>query len=628
MVGRLLRAGLAALLLTLAVAVGAPSASAVGDEYIDVDLASVSVTTLDVSDPTQTVVLSGTITNTSTVDVTWLSVDIWRLTEPVTSTAELETVTDDPDSLPLTGRLLEEELGNTLVLRTTDPFRPGERAQFTVRATIEQLGFTRDDTAYLVGVQARGLPTDGDKRTLGRDQAVLPATQTPAESSALVILDAAPSWLPDGTFLDDSLHTALDQRLETLLASAERPGVQAAIDPALYSAVGRLAVPHQVGDDERPGSGIAVRWLERVDALGEEGRLWRLPYGNPDFSAAEASGRLQQVLAWARAAAPAGMEEVPSVTVLDGDPSNDLIARLSEFDTVVIRNATGASPGPPQLIGAARDRYSALPESLRLPRRIAEELLAESPPLYLIDTPQAADDDRELGAWRRHVPIAVEEPLPLRWPDGPAATPRTQVSAALDAAAARAVLLRDLTGTGEGLPDSNRLGALAFSKSFVDEGAAVRFIEAAIPAEQDTGSVQLSAAQSFVMGARTNTFPATLTNELAVPVVVRLEFTSESPQRIRVPATEFVTVGPGESQTVEISPEASSNGVSLVRARIVTRGGAVIGAPQTIEITATDLGRVGWIIIVVSGAVVVGGTALRIRGVRRQRAKEERESGQ
>jgi hypothetical protein len=44
-----------------------------------------------------------------------------------------------------------------------------------------------------------------------------------------------------------------------------------------------------------------------------------------------------------------------------------------------------------------------------------------------------------------------------------------------------------------------------------------------------------------------------------------------------------------------------------------------------VEITATGLGRVGWIIIVISGAVVGGGTFLRIRAVQRERARESRE---
>ena len=126
---------------------------------------------------------------------------------------------------------------------------------------------------------------------------------------------------------------------------------------------------------------------------------------------------------------------------------------------------------------------------------------------------------------------------------------------------------------------------------------------------------------SVVMGDRANQFPATLTNGLTVPVTVGVRFTSDAPQRIRVPDLEPQVIPPGESITVNITPEAAANGVALVQAQPVTAGGVALGKSTTIEITATDFGRVGWIIILVSGAVLLGGTAWRIRAVRRERGK-------
>lgn len=628
MVGRVLRAGLATLLLALAVLAVPPAALAQGDDYIDVQIQAVSTPVIDVTDAGQVVEITGTITNTSTIEVSWLSVDLWRLPDPIRSGSRLRDLLADPESLPLTGRLVDEALGNTHILRTTDTFGPGERAPFTVRATVAELGFTADDAAYLVGVQARGLPTDSDKRTLGRAQFALPATTGPVDSSALVVLSAPPTWLPDGSFLDDTLQSDLNGRLETLLASAERPGVHAAVDPALYEAVRRLTEPHVVAGEERPGSGVAMRWLSRVDLLAYEERLWRLPYGNPRLDTADASGELQQVLAWARRAVPEALAELPSLVVLDDGTSNSLITQLSEFHTVIVRGATGASEGPPRLIGAATqgNPYS-LPPDLRLAARVAEELLAERPPLYVIDTPAAAEVDQQDGTWRRHVPATALPQEPLRGAEAPSAAAWPLVSAELDEAADAAAFVAELTDSAA--PDTDlRLGPLAFSKGFADEQAAASYVEAASPPVLDTSKVTLLAAQSFVMGARTNTFPATVTNELAVPVTVRVQFQSDSPQRLRVPPTDAVTIEPGGSATVNITPEATSNGVTAVRAQVTSMSGTPLGATIPIEITATDLGRVGWIIILVSGAVVVGGTALRIRAVRGQRAKEERESGQ
>lgn len=125
------------------------------------------------------------------------------------------------------------------------------------------------------------------------------------------------------------------------------------------------------------------------------------------------------------------------------------------------------------------------------------------------------------------------------------------------------------------------------------------------------------------MGARVNEFPATLTNELDVPVTVGVSFDSDAPQRIRVPAVDPVEVPAQGSVTITITPEASANGVARVHPKLVTAEGMELRDAEEIEITATDLGRVGWIIILVSGAVVLGGTAWRISAVRRERALEK-----
>ncbi len=189
----------------------------------------------------------------------------------------------------------------------------------------------------------------------------------------------------------------------------------------------------------------------------------------------------------------------------------------------------------------------------------------------------------------------------------------------LHAIEADAEFLRQLMGSDEPT-DLSRIGSTAFSKDFADEAAALAYLDAVAPSRIDASLVTLRAAESFVMGSRTNTFPVTVTNGLGVPIQVRLEFASDSPQRIRVPAVGPVTVGPGQAATVDITPEATANGVAIVRAQLTTVAGDPLGRPLPIEISATDFGRVGWIIIVVSGAVVVGGTALRIRAVQRERS--------
>ncbi|HMS36425.1 MAG TPA: DUF6049 family protein, partial [Arachnia sp.] len=241
-----------------------------------------------------------------------------------------------------------------------------------------------------------------------------------------------------------------------------------------------------------------------------------------------------------------------------------------------------------------------------------------APPLYLIETGQDARADQHLDPWRRHVaPAAATEGL--RWPGTrtPAAWPK--VAAALEREAGQAGVLRDLTG--EDAPGLAELGATAFSASFANEKAAVAYLSVAAKPSADLAKIELRAAASFVMGSSTNTFPATLTNGLDVPVTVGVRFTSDAPQRVRVPDNEPIVLPPGEPVTINITPEADANGVALVEAQIITRGGIPVGKPTTIEITATNFGSIGWLIIVASGAVVLGGTAWRIRAVRREQAR-------
>ena len=625
MVGRFARALLVAALLALAVVVVDPRPASAATDYLKVELTGVSTPTLDLADPAQVVELSGTLTNVSTVPIRYVNVHFWRLSTPQTTTTQLAQTLAD---VPIGARLFDEQAGNLDTLTRDEDFAPGQRAEFTVRASVAQLtagqySLTRTDVGYLLGVQVRGIPADGPNQVVGEDQVVVAATTEPVESSALVLLSAPPTWLPDGAFIDDSLARDLASRLDTLLASAERDGVVAAVDPALLEAVELMTGDHVVGGVSTPGSGVALGWMRRVEALAEQDRLWRLPYANPHLTRADAAGELRRVLAWAATATPPSMLALPSVAVMEDGAGEELAEQLTDVDTVVVRNASGSRDGMPALMGASPlASFAALPPGVRLGRLVTEELLADATPLYVISTVEAAAADATPGAQRRHIAPGSGPAGPLVWPDATEPAPWPALADRLHAIEADADFLRQLTGSDEPV-DLSRIGSTAYSKDFADEAAALAYLDAVSPSRIDASLVTLRAAESFVMGSRTNTFPVTVTNGLGVPIRVRLEFASDSPQRIRVPAVGPVTVGPGQAATVDITPEATANGVAIVRAQLTTVAGDPLGRPLPIEISATDFGRVGWIIIVVSGAVVVGGTALRIRAVQRERSGKE-----
>ena len=136
-------------------------------------------------------------------------------------------------------------------------------------------------------------------------------------------------------------------------------------------------------------------------------------------------------------------------------------------------------------------------------------------------------------------------------------------------------------------------------------------------------SVVLDASPRFLMSSRTNQFPVTVTNHLAEEIRVQVVVRTDNPQRLTVPPSEVVTVHPGQSVTVNIRPEAASNGLVIARAYVATPDGHRVTPDTSITVEITDLGVVAWIIVGVSGLVLVAATAWRIRQVRRRTAAAE-----
>ena len=65
-----------------------------------------------------------------------------------------------------------------------------------------------------------------------------------------------------------------------------------------------------------------------------------------------------------------------------------------------------------------------------------------------------------------------------------------------------------------------------------------------------------------------------------------------------------------------MQPHTYGNGRVAVWAQLATAGGHPIGPPTSFVVTGTAAGRVSWLIILASGAVLLAATALRIRQVR------------
>jgi len=627
----ILRALVALVLLIPVLTLTPATAHAEGPGLIDVTITANSAPVLDLSKPDQVVELSGVIINTSTARVQLTAVNFWTSSTPITSGTELDATLNSPAANPIGARTppFSVESGHAQLINEGAWFSPAERAEFRVSATVGELGFTTDGAAYLVGVHVRGVTEgSGGNETVGRGRILVAATSDPLASSQVVELAAGPQRTPDGDFTDDSLTAALTSDLDELLAVAEDSDTTVLLDPMLLMDVRALAEDHTVDGVAEPPVEEAAEWAARMEAVIRDGGVFRLPWSNIDLPRARAVGHLEDAVGWADdALTDPELRALPLAADLGASANFQVARELSRlgFSMALARNTSGGSIGALRVVRLSEPDAEGMgpggsdTSAQQLGRRVAAEVVSEDPPTYLARTAEDARIIATLGDGRTVEPIVSD--------DGPTTFTPTQDAPRWDKLASRIEALiadtafrKDLTGNDD-LPQLERVAAVAMSSGFTTEAAALDWLSSGSVTVADPEKITISAAGEFVMASRSNTFPVTITNDLDVPVTLRMVFDSDSPQRIRVPATEFVTIEAGENRVVTLNPEASSNSVVNIEGSMETQGGERFGATVNIEITATQLGRVGWIIIIVSGAVVLGGTVWRIRAVQSERSK-------
>ncbi len=616
-------------LLVLLVLSMSPTAAAHADETprVEVVIDSISTPILDVSEPEQVVTLSGTVLNRSQEDLRNVVVHFWRYTEAITTHDSLTGILASPATSPVGARLRQEASGHLEIVARDDPFRPGETATFTVSATVEELGFSTDDAVYLLGAHVRVVGHE----TVGRGRILAVATQDDLPRTTLTQLSTTPTLTTDGDFTSDHLTHQLTGPLMEMTRGAADLGSTILLDPALVVEARAMARPHTIQGVQQVANPQAAEWLGLVEGLVDSGQVMRLPYGNLDVARLAADTRLDEFLGWAEDAVPADLRELELAVQVGEAASNELLEDLSTtgIAAVFADNVRGGSIGGMAVVqfrslgrlgmGPAGDDTQ--PQVLT--RRLAEQLLARETPTYLLTTPDHLAQAQILE--EHQTDIAPRPPDRKATATSPEKLePWDDLMAEVERLEARAGFLADLTGEDDA-PQTRLAAVTAASSAFPTEEEAIAFLRQSPVSLMDPNLITISAARGFVMGSRTSDFPVTIANGMATDVRVRMNFTSEVPQRISVPSTEVETVPAGESLTLNVAPEATSNGVVQVIAQLETAGGQAFGEEVPIQITATEFGRVGWLIIIVSGAVVLGGTVLRIRAVRAERTEEDRE---
>lgn len=633
-------------LVTVSVSLIGPSAPAraAATPQLKVELTSLRTTG---SGAKQTAVLTGRLTNSGAQPAFGVRVVLWRSRDPITETGAFRTV--------LSG---ENDPWGVMLYRTTDhyhsitasnvSFDPGASAEFTVKGTLADLGFATAGAVYLLGVQVLGTAdASSNYQVLARARTFYvnpPAERLPLTS--IVLLAATPTKVRPNVFANERLIGELTGRLDTMLGLADRPGVSWLVDPALIDEVTDQADGYEVVDGQgtRPGTGqlAAQEWLQRFRALPDDHGA-RTLFGNPDVLGAEIHGAAKVI---SRAEAAMTIEELDDLPLLvlphagAAGPATPAFVKSADPDAILVRTAgrgplVTAGPAGSTLIRLAPAATAAGPTDQdgpvqRQQRQYGEAIFGRGLVRLLATAEDAAADSATAPRWLQRT--SIDKLLDLD-PSGSAtpampAKPKTLPASRfrqLDTMADDFQSYRDLVPQSELVPDAPSTLARMASSWWIDDATAgtwASIVGRAVSQSAVTAGVALSGSARVLMSSRTNEFPVTVSNRLTEPIQVRITFASDNPQRLSIPPSQVITVGPGQSQTVNVRPEATSNGLVNVTASLQTASGNPVGRTARIAVEVTDLGMIGWIIVIVSGVVLVAATALRIRQVRRKQKEE------
>lgn len=116
--------------------------------------------------------------------------------------------------------------------------------------------------------------------------------------------------------------------------------------------------------------------------------------------------------------------------------------------------------------------------------------------------------------------------------------------------------------------------------------------------------------------------PVTIINNL--DVAIHLQLLGQSPNRSRlrldnIPAAKLGVIDAGAKVPAQVPTRVDANGSMTVTLQLATPAGDPIGLQHELKVNATQAGRIGWIIAIASGIVLLATVVLRIRQVARER---------
>lgn len=622
--------------------VTAPTAHAATDRLV------VTLTKVTVAGPdaTSKVVISGTVTNPTANPVYGVQVVALAAPEPYRSLPAVRNAIAGQHG----SSSQRVAIPSSLVDNVTDAdesLDPGETDDFSVTGTLAQLGWAAN-ASYWVGAEATGgtHPGWGALASLtGRAETLATVPDTVGPTIATVVhLATTPRRVRPNVFSDDRMATDLAPtgRLGRLLEAVENERLDYAIDPELLDEVSDMADGYSVidGSDEVEGTGqnVAALWLNRFNTLPKTSGLVTL-YGSPDLVGAAAaksttvlsrsvqatneSALALPTVALQRRMSKSALAQLAQANIPVLTPSLDADSPWVSLDGARVSGAYWASKAPdqPNLGAGAVGREAA---ALAVARAVGSQV-------RLVTSTADLDAESALPRWVKRTSWSTL-----------ASTPAPSTTVALEPATAKGALTKaqverlDLLASGiatyaSAAPKSNlegmapRLTSAAASEAWLTSPAGRRSYTGLVAERTGAAAlvdgIEISVAHLVTLGGSDNTFPATITNHLPNTITVRIVGVSSNSARIRVDASELVTIAPDDSYGVQVPATATGNGVVSATLHVESETGMRVSPDVPVTLEATNLGALGWIIMAVSFVVLVVTSALRIRQVRRRNAR-------
>lgn len=408
----------------------------------------------------------------------------------------------------------------------------------------------------------------------------------------------------------------------------------------------------ELSPDEAQAATDARAWLKRAGEVLEGSELLLLPFGDIDVEATmlhdpdwylEARERGGDTLAPWRlegsptVAPPRGLLSAEAITALPEDtqvlvsdaaftsPTATKLLLEGHPVTVTDGTATTGGPGPDDRFGRVSVRQQLLAEVALRALGDAQPMVAVLPATWM--GPRNADAaDRFVGGldvpWlsgRSLANLDTQQPTTLTGEEP--AIEESELETSLPAANIEAAREFDQTGT--------RLGRVLFrNETLADEvtdeamvatsyGAArtpkislATTMQAERNLRQRLASISVEEPLPVTLSSETGKFGVTLANGLDQPVEIRL--TADGDGGVEVDVPDLIRLQAGARTTVY--PEASSDALGLhkVVLRITDVDGNPIGSSVPVEVRATRVSRVIWVLIGVGLVLLFSAILLRL----------------